>query len=247
MSTSRNTRFALSAFGVAALAVTGCSGSTDEALPDQPTAEANASELADDGIVVMGSGDARLPYDTFSDWVSYSDAVVEIKVTRIETGDLTDAEREAGAGLQERRVVAEVGRVLWQHERTTDLPKELQFSGLPFVLQDDKLLESRSGIAPWIAEGEAFVVPITDTATDGWIPLNVEAAVPLVDGVLMPTEDIGGISSTLTKLSPDALAEELKSARPHPIAEERRDLDVDSRFQAVNEARQEAPPGEGES
>lgn len=210
------------------------------------TSSPPASE--DTAPVVFVSGDARLPYDTFRDWVSYADAVVVMTVEQVEVGDLTEQEISEGSGLKERRISATVDDTIWRHPAANQPPATLEFVGLPFVLRGEALRESRMGLAPWMNEGERFVVPITETIDEGWIPLNVEAAVPLTTtDVLEPSEDIGGITSDLMGLSTAELADILNATASDPVAEKNRNLDPDARYRAVVAAKPPEPVPDGES
>lgn len=203
---------------------------------------------------LVASGSARLPYSDFEDWVSYSDAVVSVTVVTVDTLDLFgregDDETDADAGLQQRTITVEVDSILWQYAQTTLVPKAITFVGLPNVVDGGTVRPMGLGTAPRMEVGEHFVMPVTDSLNDGWFPISSEAVVPVAESKSVGDAKIVNVEqfdSDLRSISFEYLSSVLERTKPDPVADANRSLDVDERFDLVQEQWfADDEPGKGE-
>lgn len=207
--------------GVACLALFASSCAEEQAAPESE--------------VVVGSGDARYPYDTVSDWKSYADAVAVVTVESVKVMPLDAEDAKFGSGLQERRITVSVDELLWKYPKAPSPGKSIQFVGLPYVVRDGKVLESRMGIAPWMNVGEQFLVPLLRPTGEDWIPINVEAAIAVEAGSVSAANNDSGppFMARLAGLSLDAASKAISAAAADPVAESNRQLGPDERYLAV--------------
>lgn len=192
------------------------------------------------------SGQSRFPSETLSDWVSYSDVIVKFTVEDVVVSPIDEEfDGEEGA-LQERRVIATVSDVAWEHEGRRELPAQLEFVWVPYIVIDGKQRETVESGVSWIEPNQEFIAPLVFTVEDGWFPLAEDAVIPTIDDHLKPLDVTNGLASVLDGLTLSELSSRLEATAPDPIAAEYRYLDPDARLEKVAEALPSAPPAEDE-
>ena len=234
---------------VIALALTGCAVvpaglSTASATPA-------VSSLA--GYeTVMSEGLDALPSETLTDWVSYADTVVVVRVTGESRGELTRDEEQAGEGLKLRYVTLEVVDTVWVGPRGLAPAGEITLSPNAWVVSagEDRLLVFAE--AARMEVGRAYLVPLVhDDAFDpAWQALSITAVLPFDDAVVgqgevlfdetgteAAQEELSQAVRTLWGLGRDEVARSLASTSPDAAAKDLISLPPTDRFREVQKAK----------
>ncbi len=210
-----------------------------------------ASSLSGYGTVVAHGLDA-LPSATLTDWVSYADTVVVVRVIAESRGVLTAEEAEAGERLELRFVDLDISDTLWSGPRGLTPSGEITVSPNAWVVSahaEDRLL-----VFPHAARmevGHEYLVPlIHDAAFDSpWQALSVGSVLPFDDSVVgqgeamrdeagaeAPLEDLSEAAQQLWGLNSEGVARALASTSPDSAAKAVSSLPPTERYRAVQKA-----------
>lgn len=227
---------------VAAVFLGACSSSIGTRIAS-PTP---VTDRSDTGVV--GHGMELLPSETLTDWVTYADAVVTVKVVDTRRGELSADEQEAGEGLELRSVTLEVADVIWRSGRGADTPTQMTWSyGGWVVSADDEERRFLIEDAVQLDASHEYLVPILfgGLPEDQWNPLAAPAILSFDGGVAGAGEAVftseegephrSSAAKELWGLDLSAVADILANTAPDPAAADFMDLPALERYQAVAE------------
>lgn len=247
-----NTRARLSSVAAAAVilvVLSGCAGVS----PVERTSESapSPSSLAGYETVVSEGLDA-LPSETLTDWVSYADAVVVVRVRKESRGEMTSDEERAGEGLELRYVDLEIVDTLWTGLRGLAPDAQITVSPNAWVVsagEKDRLLVFAE--ASRMEVGREYLVPLVhDDAFDpAWQALAITSVLPFDRGVVgqgevlldetganVSPEDLSNAAQSLWGLGREDVIRLLESTSPDATAHELSSLAPTDRFREVQKA-----------
>lgn len=190
-------------------------------------------------LFVPGSTSDLLPSQTLSQWVSYAEQVVVARVASERRQEIVGETAEFGEGLVGREVTLEIERTIWSEpELRSQRSGAVTFTAAGWVLKDGKLSPLRYE-GPRLEVGERVVLPLTTTPT-GISPLTVHSVALLdADRAVLAPGQTDAVVRQLAGRSIADIAQELRTARPDPVAQRFRHLPPFQRSQAVS---REEPP-----
>lgn len=150
--------------------------------------------------IVVADGDNLLPSATATDWVTYSDHLVQITLTGERALEPSDEEKAAGEGFIPRVVTAHVDKVLWSRSGAPAAPATMDMDLDGWTFHGDAKTPLRLDGEPLMAVGDTYVVPITylsqtDTVSAaGWSPLSADSILPYAGGTLGAGPTVVGYS-----------------------------------------------------
>src|SRR5262245_20669383 len=176
-----------------------------------------------EGSVVVASGLAAYPSESFDDWASYADAVVIVRIDH-ERAEPADEDRRRGEGLIPRTVAATISEVVWTYPGGPEMPDgPFEFLTAGWILHDGQEHPMRYGGAARLEVGSSYLMPIfQDRATGDWAALSSTSAYA-VDGqrAVSAATESGGPGVGMT---PSAVARAMEGATPETVAVEHREL-----------------------
>lgn len=150
--------------------------------------------------LVVADGDDLLPSGTATDWVTYSDHLVQVTLTGERALEPSEEEKAAGEGFVPRVVSVHVDNVLWSRSGAPAAPATMDWDLDGWTFHGDTRTPLRLDGEPSMAVGDTYVVPITylsltDTVSAaGWSPLSAESILPYADGTLGAGATVVGYS-----------------------------------------------------
>jgi hypothetical protein len=205
------------------------------------------TRATDDGAIVIGQASDRLPSETLTDWVSYSDQVVIAEVESERELSPPAAAVQRGEGLIGRRISARVTTTLWSRTAAPDLPPAVDLLVWGWVLQDGKRLPFTSGGAPRPSVGQSYVFPLAQLASGEWVVLAHSAVLPVAAGAVRKPEpaEVGVVAPLARKYAGrgvEDLSRDLAASKPDSVAAHYFDRDPEARWAAVVQARATPQP-----
>jgi hypothetical protein len=153
---------------------------------------------------VTPEGSDALPSRTATDWVTYADHLVQIRVVSERRVPPTKEEQDAGEGIIGREVTVTREAVLWTRPGAKEeAPGSIVWAagGWNFHGKDERPLHF-DGV-PSLLPGHRYLVPIVHMAlsldgsgTPTWLPLSGTAMLPFDDGVVGDGEQITDFRGT---------------------------------------------------
>jgi hypothetical protein len=209
---------------------------------------ANSGEaVSRDGAVIQMTGYSQYPSANLEDWKSYADfvAIVQVREVKVLPVDVEFAAADEPA-LQERRVVVDVKETVWKHETFGVVPASIEFVGLPNIVKaDGKIYPAGMDSVPGMEAGDVFMTPFLTHSDGSVIPINLDTMIPILDGLLSPTQPTTEATAELNQISIQQFNDVFSKFAALPIAEQNRHLTALERAELVyQESKYE--PGEGE-
>jgi hypothetical protein len=239
----------------------GCGGPAEPAgTPIEPDAGITTSPE-----IVFGIGEGVFPHETLIDWVSYAVQVSEVTVASESEIPPPPAVLERREGYIGRRARFRVERTFWKSPGAitpgaTPDPAEVEIVVVGWVLHDGVRRRMAFRNSPRMEVGGRYVMPMVtllrpklgpDGRSTGeqearWSPLDPESPFAF-GGDPVATADaqlvgVSPLSSELSTLSAEALAERLASTPPARFVDQFWHLPPRERLRAVQEAQQNADP-----
>lgn len=166
--------------------------------------------LARERILTV-AGDDRLPNRTASDWVTYADHVVLVKVDSEREIPPSESELEAGEGIILRSLTMRVEEVLWSSPGAArPAPRSFEWTAFGWRFQGSPAMANRVKVAgedqPRFEVGESYVMAIEwdparctqgDTVPGGWRGLGSDSSMPYAGRLGMG--ELMGRAVTLTE------------------------------------------------
>jgi hypothetical protein len=193
---------------LAAVALTGCwpgdNGRAEEAAPNRCNA---------------GNADYRLPTDTLTDWVSFSDQLSVVEVTgehrgepeRVEPG--SDQDQWVG-----RRVDLRVHDTPWRRAEAPSAPDTLTVEVDPWVLHKGRLQRFQISEGPWVEVGRRYLMGLVRFDEGEWAPFP-RSTMPLSPaGIVTATCEKHTTLARFTGLTPADAAAVLAQTPADPVA-----------------------------
>lgn len=202
---------------------------------------------ANDGAIVIGQASDRLPSETLTDWVSYSDHVVIAKVESERELETPAEAVQRGEGLIGRRISARVTTTLWSRTDAPDVPPSVDLLVWGWVLQEGKRLPFTSDGAPRPSVGQIYVFPLAQIKSGEWVVLAHSAVLPVTAGVVRTPDaaEVGVVAPLAREYAGRAvedLSRALAEAKPDSIAARYFDRDPEARWEAVVDAHASTQP-----
>ncbi|KZE90944.1 hypothetical protein [Microbacterium sp. TNHR37B] len=237
------------AAAVPLVAVTGCAEVS--AVAENSESARPRSSLAGHETVFSEGLDA-LPSETLTDWVSYADAVVVVRVSTETSGKLTSDEEQAGEGLELRYVDLDILATLWTGPRGLTPDSQITVSPNAWVVsagEKDRLLVFAE--ASRMEVGREYLVPLVhDDAFDpAWQALAITSVLPFDGGVVgqgevlldetgatVLPEELSNAAQSLWRAGREDVIRLLESPPPDATAKELSSLAPTDRFREVQKA-----------
>jgi hypothetical protein len=217
---------------LAPVALTGC-WSRDEGR----TAEADPYRCH------AGNVDYRLPTDTLTDWVSYSDQLSVVEVTAEHRGEPSRPEPGSDeAPWVGRRVDLQVLETPWRRAEAPTAPDTLTVQVDPWRVRKGRLRQFRVSDGPWVEVGQRYLMGLVRLDEGDWGPY-AGSTMPLSPaGVVVATCQDHTTLARFTGLTPDDAAAVLAKTPIDPIASANSTLPPIQRWQRAAAARPAGPP-----
>jgi hypothetical protein len=202
--------------------------------------------------LIVADGEDLLPSNTATDWVTYSDHLVQVTITAERELTPTADEAAAGEGYLPREVDVNVDQVLWSRSGATVAPATMKWDLDGWAFHGTNKTPIRLNGEPSMNVGETYVVPITHLSqTDvvsaaGWAPLSTNAILPYSNGTIGqgatvvgytgPESDASGETTAKDDAwggSANGLVSTMSSTSPNPLAAGYMALPPDERFRHV--------------
>ncbi|MFZ1410114.1 MAG: hypothetical protein WAS07_01485 [Micropruina sp.] len=201
-----------------------------------------------------------LPSASETDWVTYADHLVAVRVDSESRLPISKDELASGEGLIGRELSMTVLEVTWSRPGTSvAAPRTLTWAALGWTFGDKGERQMRLNGAPWIEVGHDYLIPITfipkgdqGALLDLWTPLGLGNQLPFDQGVIGRGEAIrladgstytgaptGGGQTVRDRAWGKGAAELvalLRAAKPDPAAASDMDLPPLSRYAATQAA-----------
>ncbi|HRW01421.1 MAG TPA: hypothetical protein P5314_06555 [Tetrasphaera sp.] len=188
------------------------------------------------------------PSSTAEDWVTYSDAIVNIHVEREFEIPPSADELEADEGIIGRNVSATVKEVMWRQPSRSDLaiPRSLDLGAGGWVFHGSERKELRFSGSPRLEPGHDYLIALayttlhpTGSGTPAWIPIGGQAIVPNDSATIGKGEDIarpGALAKSLQGRPTSDLVDKIRETAPDPKAKGLLDEPASVRRTAVQAA-----------
>jgi hypothetical protein len=203
--------------------------------------------ISQDGGPIQMTGYSQYPSSRLEDWKSYADFVAIVQVREVKVLPL-DAEFAAAdePALQERRIIVEVKETVWKHETFGVVPASIEFVGLPNIVKaDGKVYPTGMDSVPGMQAGDVFLAPFLTHTDGGVIPINLDTMIPILDGLLSPTQPPTEATAELNRIGVQQFNDVFGKSAAIPIAEQNRHLTALERAELVYKD-STSTPGEGE-
>jgi len=185
-----------------------------------------------------------LPFESLSDWKSYADAVVVLRVTD-ERAESDPAAPDSAQIAPLRYVTTEFEQVIWS--RSEEQPKRLEFLTQGWEILGGKRVPAAPSEGPRLEVGERYFAAVV---VGGVRPgVMTASSVLLIDGdtVTAGERSTPFVQSNLEGRSLEDVANAVGAAEPDPLAAKYERLPPMDRYSAVVEERSSlASPGSGD-
>ncbi|MFE2095252.1 hypothetical protein [Streptomyces sp. NPDC059460] len=161
-----------------------------------------------DGIS-LAQGSDRVPGETPSDWVSYSDAIVVARVqSENEVTEPPAVDGDPNEGYKGRQVGITVLQTIWVNKNLPDynahvspgvtIPSNITMQAMGQVSQDGGFRTASLEGAPRLEVGHTYIIPLGRFEEEGWAPTSATSVLPFDSGVIGRGEWEGNGASTLS-------------------------------------------------
>lgn len=140
--------------------------------------------------VMVSEGDQLLPSDSLTDWVTYGDHLVVVKVTGQRELAPTSEETAAGEGYIPRVINLRVDKVLWSRKEAPNAPLSFETDLDGWQFHGGRRTPVRLRGEPMMKVGKRYVLPIVyfsktkRVQNAGWSALSPNSIFPYEAGVL---------------------------------------------------------------
>lgn len=200
--------------------------------------------------VIIADTDQLLPSATLTDWRSFSDHLVMVRVLGEQKLEPSAEEIAAGEGYIPRAITLSVESVLWSRDGAPAAPVEFTTDLDGWSFKGDELTPIRLEGEPMMSVGKDYVMPIVYLAqsdkviTPGWSPLAPDAISPYESGVLSDNDpliahDAQGAGQAVPRSdyfgkAPGVLASALQNHAAYPQLAGKDSLPLDERMELVD-------------
>lgn len=201
------------------------------------------SEAADPYRCHAGNVDYRLPTDTLTDWVSYSDQLSVVEVTAEHRGESSRPEPGSDeAPWVGRRVDLRVVETPWRRAEAPAAPDTLTVQVDPWVLRKGRLEQFRVTDGPWVEVGQRYLMGLVRLDEGEWGPFP-RSTMPLsADGVVVATCPNHTTLARFTGMTPNDAGAVLAQTPADPVARANVTRPPVERWQRAAAARPAGPP-----
>lgn len=176
-------------------------------------------EAADPYRCHAGNADYRLPTDTLTDWVSYSDQLSVVEVTAEHRGEPSRPEPGSDeAPWIGRRVDLRVLETPWRRPGAPTAPDTVTVQVDPWRLRKGRLQRFQISQGPWIEIGQRYLMGLARLDEGDWAPFP-RSTMPLSpDGVVTATCENHATLARFTGLTPADAGSILTKTPVDPVA-----------------------------